>query len=261
MKQKEIESESEFARKQLMFLLKLPMTLLKVLAKKSKPSELTRPFSDIGRFIVAPRATFALIMVNVAVFILEVFYFAEEQLIKYIFQPGQLLQFKIIPMIASWFLHVSLAHLLANMLILFIFGRVVEKHFGAKKMVWIYFGSAVISSAFAAFFGQGGVGASGAIAGVIAVAILYRPFYLTYLVFGIPMPIIVIGWLSIIADITGILVPKNDNIGHFAHLGGYLAISLLVFLFDKEERKKLKRGMLINIAFVIAAAGLSLILR
>ena len=165
----------------------------------------------------------------------------------FVFQPGQLLQFKIYPMFASWFLHASLAHLAANILALFIFGRVVEMHFGRKKMLMIYFGSAIISSLFAALFGQGGIGASGAIAGVIAVAILYKPFYFTYIALGTP--------ISIISDITGVLVPKNDNIGHFAHLGGYIAVSFLTFFFDSRERKKLLLGLIVNILFV-AAIGL-----
>ena len=257
---KPIKSESQFMRQQFFLLLKLPVTLLMVLAKKKKPGELARPFTNFGEFIAQPKVTFWLIMVNILVFFVEIFILTEEQLMGFVFQPGQLLQFKIYPMMASWFLHASLAHLAANVVALFIFGRVVEMHFGRKKMLMIYFGSAVISSLFAALFGQGGIGASGAIAGVIAVAILYKPFYMTYLIFGAPIPIIILGWLSIISDITGVLVPKNDNIGHFAHLGGYIAVSFLAFLFDQRERKKLLLGLIINILFVAAVGALFFLL-
>ena len=252
---KPIKSESQFMRAQFFLLLKLPITFFNVLLKKQKPEELARPFTNFGEFIAQPKVTFWLIMVNILVFFVEIFLLTEEQIMAFVFQPGQLLQFKIYPMFASWFLHASLAHLAANILALFIFGRVVEMHFGRKKMLMIYFGSAIISSLFAALFGQGGIGASGAIAGVIAVAILYKPFYFTYIALGTPIPIIIIGWLSIISDITGVLVPKNDNIGHFAHLGGYIAVSFLTFFFDSRERKKLLLGLIVNILFV-AAIGL-----
>ena len=139
------------------------------------------------------------------------------------------------------------------MLFLYIFGRIVEKDFG-PKILPVYFGSAIISDIVSALFNQGGIGASGAIAGLISTAILMHPFYVTYLVAGIPLPIIVVGWLAILGDITGILIPKNDNIGHFAHLGGYLAITLLVFLFNPEQKKKMRIGLIVNVLFIATVA-------
>ena len=60
-----------------------------------------------------------------------------------------------------------------------------------------------------------------------------------------------IGWLSIYLDIKGVLYPTNDNIGHFAHLGGYLAITTLLFLLNKQEKRKMKTGLIINIISLI----------
>jgi len=70
---------------------------------------------------------------------------------------------------------------------------------------------------------------------------------------GIPLPVMVIGWIAIIADITGVLVPQNDNIGHFAHLGGYFAVTVLVFLLSQQEKKKMLTGLIINVAFAVLA--------
>ena len=100
-----------------------------------------------------------------------------------------------------------------------------------------------------------GLGASGAIMGLIAAAILLNPFYLTYEAI-IPLPIMLIGWLTLYADITGILNPLEDGIGHFAHLGGFLSIGLLLYLLGIDERAKMKKGIIINIAsFIIIAAS------
>ena len=88
-------------------------------------------------------------------------------------------------------------------------------------------------------------------AGVIAAAIIVNPFYFTYLFFGIPLPIVVIGWIFIFADISGIISPvPGDNIGHIAHLAGFLGITVLVFLLNLKE-EKIKTGFAINIVTLL----------
>lgn len=243
-----VESESRFLWRQLIFFLKLPVLLVQILMGKKRSSELYKPLKELREFLFEPKATVTLIAINLIVFIFQILTPLWQNLI---FQPVDLFQFNIIPIVSSWFLHASLMHLLANMLFLYIFGRIIEMHFGMCRMLMIYFGSAIISIIIAGLAGQGGIGASGAIAGLIAAAILIDPFYLTYLLAGIPIPIIVIGWLAIISDITGILFPMATNIGHFAHLGGYLAITILVFLLEKKDRDQMKLGLLINVLFVI----------
>jgi rhomboid protease GluP len=251
-----ISSESEFVWKQIIYILTLPFLIFQVLLGKKDAGELFQPLADFFEFIFQAKVTLFLIVSNVVVYLFEIFYFTEEQLLTLAFQPEHLFQFQPLPIVASWFLHASLLHLAGNMLFLFIFGRVTENRLGSGKMVLIYFGSAIISTTVAALFGQGGIGASGAIAGLVAAAILIKPFYLTYLIIGIPLPIIAVGWMAIFADITGILVPQDDNIGHFAHLGGYLAITLLVFFLNKEERDDMKKGLFLNIIFVAVVLSL-----
>jgi membrane associated rhomboid family serine protease len=248
-----IHSESKFVWKQILFILTLPILLFQIIFGSKKFSELGKPFKELFAFVFEPKITVMLVAANIAVFLYEIFYLTEKQIMALAFQPSDLLQFNYLPIVSSWFLHASVAHLVGNMIFLYIFGRIVEKDFG-WKMLLIYFGSAIISDSVSAFAGQGGIGASGAIAGLIGTAILINPFYLTYLVVGIPLPIILVGWLAIISDVTGILMPKNDNIGHFAHLGGYLAISLLVFFFNPEKKHKMKIGLIINAVFVVALA-------
>lgn len=88
--------------------------------------------------------------------------------------------------------------------------------------------------------------------GLVSTAILINPFYLTYFFIPfVPIPIMIVGWLTIWADIMGILNPSFDGIGHFAHLGGFLAITIIMFFLTKIDRKKLIKGFLINLVFLI----------
>ncbi|MBW2984900.1 hypothetical protein KY361_07295, partial [Candidatus Woesearchaeota archaeon] len=77
-------------------------------------------------------------------------------------------------------------------------------------------------------------------------------FYFTYELL-IPLPVMVVGWLAIYADIIGILNPVEDGIGHLAHIGGFISIALIMFLLGIEERSKLKKGLIINIASLVIA--------
>ncbi len=247
----EIESESQFVWKQIKFLLKLPFILLLVLFGKREKKELLAPLRDLWNFLLEPKATVVLIVLNVIVFILQMFYFGDID--PYVFTLNHLLKLNFFPMVASWFLHANLSHLLGNMLALYIFGRVVERRFGPWYFLLIYFGAGIIASLLSVLFGQPGIGASGAISGVISTAIMIDPFYFTYLILGIPLPIMLIGLLSIWSDLSNIIVPANDNIGHFAHLGGYLSTALIVFMFSEEKKHKMKIGLIINVVFVALA--------
>jgi membrane associated rhomboid family serine protease len=245
-----ITSESAFVWRQILFALKLPFLLLMVLAGKRSSGELLNPFRDLFAFLGEAKATLVLIIINLAVFALEVFYLGPDRVLELAFQPADIVELNLLPIVASWFLHASAVHLLGNMLMLFIFGRIIERELGVHHLLLIYFGSAIISTLVSGFFGQGGIGASGAISGLIAAGIILRPFYLTYLVIGIPLPIIIVGWAGILADLSGVLRPTDDNIGHYAHLGGYAAISVLVFLLNQGERKKMLIGFAINALFI-----------
>jgi len=74
-------------------------------------------------------------------------------------------------------------------------------------------------------------------------------------VFGIPLPIVVLGWIAMFADITGLIAPiPGDNVGHIAHLAGFFAITVLVFIFNRRD-KDIKFGLLVNFITMIFAAA------
>ncbi len=193
------------------------------------------------------RATVLLVLANVIVYFFSLTW--SPSLYKsLIFTPESLYQLDLVPMISSWFIHADLTHLIGNMLFLFIFGRIVERKFGFARFLLIYFSSALISDLVTGLiFDQGGIGASGAIAGLIAAGVIIRPFYITYAL-GFPLPVVLVGWLALIADLSGVIRPvPEDTIGHIAHLAGFFGISVLIYLVARSD-EQVKRGFFVNIA-------------
>ena len=250
---KEIESESKFIWKFILLVLLTPITLIQVIMKKKNSSELFRPFTNLFRFIFEPKFTITIIIINIIIFIISAF-LNEGILLSLVNYPSDILNFRFHTLITSGFLHADIIHLLGNMLGIFIFGRVVERKLGSGKTAMIYFGALILSGIFNSLIhifilGEniGGIGASGALMGLVSAAILLDPFYLTYELI-IPIPVMIIGWITIYADITGIINPTQDGIGHFAHIGGFVSIALLTYLLEYKNRKKMKKGLMINAA-------------
>lgn len=181
-----------------------------------------------------------------------------EQLTNLILYPANLLNGNLYCVFTSGFIHLDLSHLLVNMLGVFVFARVVENHLGVVKTLYIYFGALFISLLFAMIVNMyvlekniAIIGASGALMGLIAAAMLLDPFKITYeMIF--PVPVMMKGWLFIYLDLRGIMSGQNDGVSHFAHLFGYLSIALLVYFMSNEDKKKMQIGLIINIiSFII----------
>jgi membrane associated rhomboid family serine protease len=254
---KNIDSETKFLLKFIWHILLTPITLILVILKKKEPKSLFQPFHDLLKFLLEPKFTISIIIINIICFFASLIFFNEQFFLSLINYPNDLLNFRFHTLITSGFLHADLSHLLWNMLGIFIFGRVVEKKLGSYKTGFIYFGSLLLSGLFSSLIylflvgkNIGGLGASGALMGLIATAILLDPFYITYESI-IPLPIMILGWFAIYADIIGILNPTADGIGHLAHIGGFISITLLMFFLGIEQRSKLKKGLIINIISLI----------
>lgn len=259
----QITSESKFIWKFIGLVLLTPITLIQVLFKKKEFSDLFLPFKYLFHFIFEPKFTITIIGINILIFIISAF-LPEQTLLNFAQYPSDLFTAKFYTIFTAGFMHANLTHLFGNMLILFIFGRALERKIGIGKTALIYFGALILSGIFSALVNimigdnTPGLGASGALMGLIAAAILIDPLYFTYELI-IPLPIMVVGWVAIFADITGILNPVEDGIGHFAHLGGFLSIALLAFILGLEERKQMIKGLIINIISLIVIGGVYLL--
>lgn len=208
-------------------------------------------FSKHSLFFSNCRTAGVLILANVGTFIYVVrMGYLPRQWILF---PGNLLQGNFWPLIASGFLHSDLLHLAMNMLGIYVFGRIAEEYLGPWKTLFIYFGSLIISMLSATFIyalvlhkNVAIIGASGAVMGLIATAVLLDPFRVTYEMI-LPLPVMVKGWMFLYADIQGFLGGERDGVSHLAHLCGFLSVGLLVYFLSSRDQKAMRAGFIVNI--------------
>lgn len=141
------------------------------------------------------------------------------------------------------FVHAGLLHLLANMLMLYVFGTAVESRMGSRNFILYYLfcgaGAAVFSLLLAGLMPVAPfIGASGAVLGV-AVAFAYFWPEAELIVFPIPFPIkartLVIG--LVVLDIVASRLWPNDGVAHLAHVGGAL-FGYLFFRVQSFSRRR-----------------------
>ena len=156
-------------------------------------------------------------------------------------------------------------HILFNMFVLWMFGRVLENVWGSKRFLFFYlasgigaalfhlliqyFRSEMLLQAFLAndqagiekYIGSlaGAIGASGAIMGVMAAFAYLFPNTELYIWGAIPVKAkwAVLAYVAI--DLFGGLGVFKDNVAHFAHLGGAITGFIIVFIWNKTNRKTL----------------------
>ncbi len=103
----------------------------------------------------------------------------------YGFKPSEILEGKkIYTSVTSMFFHDDLLHILGNMVALFLMGCMVEKRLGTKRFLLLYFISGLaavgLSCAIYPNYGEDSedesiIGASAAVYGVVASAVIWRP--------------------------------------------------------------------------------------
>jgi membrane associated rhomboid family serine protease len=146
------------------------------------------------------------------------------------FEPWQVLSYA--------FLHGSPTHLFFNMFAVYMFGSELERYWGARRFLFLYFSSivfAAIAQLLVAGLSGGDyptVGASGGVFGLLLVYAVLFPRRKLMLIFPpIPMPawlfVTLYGALELTMGLTG----TQPGVAHFAHLGGMLGgfIALLSF--------------------------------
>lgn len=143
---------------------------------------------------------------------------------KFIFAPTEILACKqYYRLFTSAFLHADLNHLLRNMIMLFLFGRVMEPSVGSGEFVLIYFASVVGGSLLSLWLHRNhdyrAYGASGGTCGIVFSYIALDPTGTILAHWFIPLPAWVYGIIFLLASFVR-LKEGTDNIGHDAHIGG-----------------------------------------
>ncbi len=150
----------------------------------------------------------------------------------------------------SMFLHANIAHLMGNMLFLWIFGDNIENRLGHQRYLLFYLVCGVLAALSHVFSvvltAQNSLvpclGASGAISGVLGAYMLFFPqkkvkIFAFFFVFSVPAYIALGTWIGfqLICGFGFLGGEDSGGIAYAAHIGGFLAGLILVKLFEKKK--------------------------
>lgn len=206
---------------------------------------------DSGRRLT-PVVTYVLIAINVLFFLLELNN-GEAFIERWAFVPGRFLADPVgdfVTLFTSMFMHAGWAHLLGNMLYLWIFGDNVEDRLGHGLFLVFYIlcglGATFAQMAFNMASNVPNLGASGAIAGVLGAYIVMFPRGRVNVLLGrvvTPMSaLIVIGFWIVIQIFSQISVftassqTEGGGVAYMAHIGGFVTGVILTFLLGGTRR-------------------------
>lgn len=138
------------------------------------------------------------------------------------------------------FMHADIAHILLNMLGVYMFGSILESIWGAKRFLNFYLlcglGAAALQLAISAYNNEFQIllGASGAVFGLLVAFAMMFPNTELQLYFFIPVKAkyLAIGY-ALFELYNGFF--SHDNVAHFAHLGG-LIVGVIIMLIWKRNK-------------------------
>jgi membrane associated rhomboid family serine protease len=215
------------------------------------------PLKDENPTRTIPFINYLLILTNIFLFIYELTLTHREQTAlamiygtvparfnHLVFNSGHL-EVAIIPLFTSMFLHAGLAHVLGNMLFLWIFGDNVEDFFGHIGYLAFYLFCGVASGLIHILFNLHSalpaVGASGAISGVMGAYMLLYPrakVLTLVLIFLVPLPaFVILGYWFLIQFAEGLSsvgAMSGGGVAWWAHIGGFLTGMFITFLTRKK---------------------------
>lgn len=154
-------------------------------------------------------------------------------------------QFKWWQIITHIFMHGSFEHILFNMFTLWMFGNIIENIWGAKRFLLFYFicgiGAGIIQLIYLNYTNDiysETLGASGAIAGIIAAFMYMFPNSLIYIYFLFPVKAKWLGAIYFGYELySGIVSKTGDDVAHWAHIGGAIIGLILVAIFTKKNKR------------------------
>jgi membrane associated rhomboid family serine protease len=150
----------------------------------------------------------------------------------------------------SMFPHGGFGHLIGNMLYLWIFGDNVEDSMGSGRFVLFYFVCGIAAALAQAVPAPDSVipmiGASGAVSGVLGAYMLMYPRahvlvlvpipFMVYLA-RIPALFVLALWFGI-QLLSSIAAPEGAGVAFRAHVGGFVAGALLIYLFRPRKARR-----------------------
>ena len=185
-----------------------------------------------------------ILIINVIVFIVQNFYEAQGvDLTDYGalwgFQSGN---FKVWQLVTHMFMHGNFMHIFFNMYALYMFGIRLEYSLDSKRFLQLYLISGLVAGSLQMLISPyvPSIGASGAVMGVLA-AFAYLFPNTQLIIFPIFIPIkakYAVAAMVAIDLFSGIAGRPEDNVAHWAHLGGAAAGFAIVWYWNKTNRKR-----------------------
>lgn len=141
------------------------------------------------------------------------------------------------------FLHADIFHIGGNMLFLWVFGDNVEDAMGHLRFLLFYLLCAIGAALFHGFMNDAShvplIGASGAVAGVLAAYLVLHPSVRIWVLAFARIPLRLPAWIALILWIGFqffmLVAMPEDAVSWAAHVGGILTGFALVFLFRRRD--------------------------
>ena len=227
------------------------------------------PLSDENplRSIRFQWVTVGLIALNVAIFIWQAGWGGQSAAASFALVPAELFQVRLIggaahgpydtlavpegyTLLTYMFLHGDIFHLVSNMLFLWVFGDNVEDAMGHVKYLVFYIACGVAGALAHAFMLPTSalplIGASGAVAGVIAAYLILHPRVLVWvLVFRIIPLKISAAWVLgawVATQLLMVVFNQPNQVAWWAHIGGLAAGAVLIVFMRRPGLPLFDRG-------------------
>ena len=199
------------------------------------------PYKDDNPRILVPYVTYAIISINVLIFVFQlnmgmVSSAAEREFIyRFGFIPAN---FSIITVFTSMFLHGGISHIMGNMWFLWVFGDNVEGVLGHVKFAVFYIICGLAATMSQLFVDPSStipmVGASGAIAGVLGMYMIRFPharvhvfafIIIFFTTFRIPAMFVLGFWFfnQLTNGLGSLGFDTTGGVAWFAHIGGFIS--------------------------------------
>ncbi len=169
-------------------------------------------------------------------------------------KPSDILSMRAYTVFTHMFIHGSILHIVMNMLFLLLIGSSFEERIGTAKFTVIYFLSGILGVVFnavvfylssAVVHDSIGIGASGAIFGIVcAYAFLYPRDEVSaplVMIWFHRIPVIIVAAVYIGIETVYAYTYPADSIGHIVHLGGGAAGIFTALLLTKIPHLEIKK--------------------
>ena len=197
-----------------------------------------------------PVVTYALIIINLFVFLFPMFYGNTEQVYNLFASYGPFVKMgEYYRLLTAAFLHANIAHLIFNMYALWIIGMQLESFIGRWRYLVVYLFSAITGSLLSVIVTPDAVsvGASGAIFGLLGALLYFGYHYRVYLGTVIKSQIIP---LIVINLLLGFMVPGIDNAAHIGGLIGGALIMIGVGVKYKSSNFEKINGLIVSAIYL-----------